>query len=220
MTPRRGRPKPEEPNNPFERREDEKREEKSLSPPSHAPPSAAAADRALWYGFLQGVTPLWGRERPPSVPPSLPPPRPPSADEGQKRKVALAFPPLIIEMTPRGLDRAQRRRLTASAGREARSIDLHGETLEGAYRRFRAALAECLAAEVRILDVITGHGRSGQGGAIRRELPHWINRSDIRPLIIAAFRLHPANPGATRLLLRRRQRLGLRRDGGSGSETV
>lgn len=191
------------------------------SPP--ASPVSAAEDRAFWHLFLQGVTPLPGREPPePARPPPSPPSPPPPALRGRgERPVAVAFPPLVIELTPRGLDRARQRRLQNGLRREeVREIDLHGETLESAFRRFRAALADCLAAGIRILDVITGHGRSGQGGAIHRELPHWLNRADIRPLVIAAFRVHPANPGATRLLLRRRQRILFRHDGGSGSETV
>lgn len=182
------------------------------------------ADRAFWYLFLEGVIPLPGKQRPaPAEPPSPPaaaPPEPLSPARTRSAPVAVTFPPLAIEVAPRGIGRAQRRRLQEPSPSGARQIDLHGETLESAFRRLRTALAECLAAEIRILDVITGHGRSGQGGAIRRELPHWLNRADIRPLVIAAFQVHPANPGATRLLLRRRQRVGVRRDGGSGSEKV
>ena len=40
-------------------------------------------------------------------------------------------------------------------------------------------------------------------GVLRRELPLWLNRPDIRPLILAAAHPHAANPGSVRLLLRR-----------------
>jgi DNA-nicking Smr family endonuclease len=38
---------------------------------------------------------------------------------------------------------------------------------------------------------------------LRRELPLWLNMSELRPLILAVTHPHAANDGAVRLLLRR-----------------
>jgi DNA-nicking Smr family endonuclease len=62
---------------------------------------------------------------------------------------------------------------------------------------------------VRCVEIVTGRGRRDgtpwtEGtGVIRREFPLWLNRPDIRPLVLGAAHPHAANPGAVRLLLRR-----------------
>jgi DNA-nicking Smr family endonuclease len=52
--------------------------------------------------------------------------------------------------------------------------------------------------------IVTGKG-SGEGGILRRELPHWLNLPSVRPLILGAAHPHRANTGAIHLLLRRRK---------------
>jgi DNA-nicking Smr family endonuclease len=57
--------------------------------------------------------------------------------------------------------------------------------------------------QLRCVEIITGIGTGEEGGVLRRELPHWLNLPRLRPLLLGAAHPHPANPGATRLLLRR-----------------
>ncbi len=66
-----------------------------------------------------------------------------------------------------------------------------------------AAIAKARAEKLRCIEIVTGRGRGEEGGAIRREWVHWLNRPDLRPQILAAAHPHAANPGATRLLLRK-----------------
>ncbi|WP_269530351.1 hypothetical protein [Asaia astilbis] len=42
---------------------------------------------------------------------------------------------------------------------------------------------------------------------IRQELPHWLDRGDLRPLILAVVHTHKKNKGAVRILLRARNRV-------------
>jgi DNA-nicking Smr family endonuclease len=58
---------------------------------------------------------------------------------------------------------------------------------------------------VRCVAVVTGKGSTPEGGVLRRELPHWLNAPDLRPLLLGAAHPHAANPGAVHLLLRRRR---------------
>jgi len=106
-------------------------------------------------------------------------------------------------MAPGGLDAATWERFRSGRLRPARIIDLHGLTREQAHRVLAAAVEAARAERLRCIEIITGRGSGEQGGAIRRELPLWLNRSDLRPQLLAACHPHRANPGATRLLLRR-----------------
>ena len=68
-----------------------------------------------------------------------------------------------------------------------------------------AFLIQASAERLRCVEVITGRGSGEQGGVLRRELPHWLNRAELRPLIVAAQHPQPGNVGAVRILLRRRR---------------
>ena len=48
-------------------------------------------------------------------------------------------------------------------------------------RRF---LAEAQADGLRCVAIVTGKGSSAEGGVLRRELPHWLNAPDLRPLLL------------------------------------
>jgi DNA-nicking Smr family endonuclease len=57
---------------------------------------------------------------------------------------------------------------------------------------------EAYAGQLRIVEIITGKGE-----ILHRELPHWLNSPQLRPLILALAHPHSANTGAVRVLLRR-----------------
>ncbi len=60
------------------------------------------------------------------------------------------------------------------------------------------------AERLRGVEVITGRGAGETGGTLRRELPHWLNRPELRALILAVAHPGRGNVGAVRILLRRR----------------
>ena len=109
---------------------------------------------------------------------------------------------LSVGDQPGGLDTASWQRLRQGRLRPERSLDLHGMPAERALQALAGFLQAAFVDGLRCVEVVTGQGRAG-GGVIRRELPHWLNRPDIRPLLLAAVHPHAANPGAVRLLLRR-----------------
>ena len=98
--------------------------------------------------------------------------------------------------------------------RAERVLDLHGQTAQRAYHALVGFVRAAHAERLRCVEIVTGRGRVREPaagldptgiGVIRRELPHWLNLPEIRPLVLAAAHPHAANPGSVRLLLRRAQ---------------
>jgi DNA-nicking Smr family endonuclease len=114
-----------------------------------------------------------------------------------------ATPALSVGGQPGGLDKASWQRLRSGKQVVERRLDLHGQTVQHAYIALVSFLRAAHAERLRCVEIITGRGAGETGGAIRRELPHWLNRPDIRPLILGAAHPHALNPGSVRLLLRR-----------------
>ena len=155
-------------------------------------------EAAAWANFAARIEPLRGRV-------TGVPRREAAIETTAERRPAVRRETggvLSIGDHPGGLDRASWQRLRGGAMRPERSLDLHGLTAEQAFHALAGFLRVAHSDGLRCVEVVTGQGRAG-GGVIRRELPHWLNRRDIRPLVLAAAHPHAANPGAVRLLLRR-----------------
>ncbi len=135
---------------------------------------------------------------PAAVLPPRPPPMPPRSPTLQ-----AAHRPLAVGESPGGVDGASWHRLRGGKLVPERRLDLHGFTAQRAYHALVAFLRTAHADRMRCVEVITGRGSGDETGVLRRELPLWLNRPDIRPLVLAAAHPHAANPGAVRLLLRR-----------------
>jgi len=114
-----------------------------------------------------------------------------------------AHRPLSVGESPGGVDGASWQRLRGGKFAPERRLDLHGFTAQRAYHALVAFLRSAHADRLRCVEVITGRGSGDETGVLRRELPLWLNRPDIRPLVLAAAHPHAANSGAVRLLLRR-----------------
>ncbi len=127
--------------------------------------------------------------------PLLPPQQSPAAQAVRR--------PLAVGESPGGVDGASWQRLRGGKFLPERKLDLHGFTAQRAYHALVAFVRSAHADRLRCVEVITGRGSGDEIGVLRRELPVWLNRPDIRPLVLAAAHPHAANPGAVRLLLRR-----------------
>lgn len=171
------------------------------------PPSRRAlsdAERADWAAFARHIRLLPGRA------PLPVPAEPPPAPAGMPASV-VALPcagrraprSLAVGEQPGGLDRASWNRLAHGKLVPQRTLDLHGRTVQAAFHTLEAFLTAAHADRLRCVEIVTGRGSGEGGGAIRRELPMWLNLPRLRPLILAASHPHPANTGAVRLLLRR-----------------
>jgi DNA-nicking Smr family endonuclease len=158
------------------------------------------ADRALWASYASRIKPLAGRDRPLTVtgaePAAVAPARVAALAVGRVVRAPLA--PLAIGAHPGGVDSATWNRFRTGKLAAVRTLDLHGRTAQRAFHSLTAFLRTAHAEGVRCVEVVTG-----QGGVLRRELPLWLNQSELRGVVLAAAHPHAANPGSVRLLLRR-----------------
>jgi DNA-nicking Smr family endonuclease len=110
---------------------------------------------------------------------------------------------LHVGVAPGGLDDRRWRDLRRGRTRPERTLDLHGARAQEAHAAVRAFLWRARADGLRCVAIVTGRGSSPEGGVLRRELPHWLNAPELRPLLLGAAHPHATNPGAVHVLLRR-----------------
>jgi DNA-nicking Smr family endonuclease len=159
-------------------------------------------DLAAWAAYGRTLSRLMpGRTRliapTPEAPLATPAPPPPKAP-APRVKLARAPVPLALEAAPAGLDKATWGRFKAQKLRTEARLDLHGHTASHAHAEVRQFLETAHSLHMRCVEIITG-----QGEVIARELPHWLNAGNLRPLILAITHPHARNRGSVRVLLRR-----------------
>lgn len=103
-----------------------------------------------------------------------------------------------------GLDSGSWKRLHKGHTPVEGRLDLHGMTAQAAFLRLHEFLIGAHRNGLRCVEIVTGLGSGPEGGVLRRELPFWLGRDDLRRLILAATHSHENNRGAVRVLLRRR----------------
>ncbi|AQS87143.1 DNA mismatch repair protein Smr/MutS2 [Neoasaia chiangmaiensis NBRC 101099] len=179
-------------------------------------------EAALWATFARDIQPLKSRrarraakkpEASTAVVPSseASPSLPPLTIKVIPARVVAATRPAAhptIEIGARqpGLDDTSWRALSTGRMSPQRRLDLHGHFAQDAFERLHTFLLRSSAQGLRCVEVVTGLGSGRDGGVIRRELPHWLARGDLRPLVLAVVHTHARNKGAVRILLRRRSR--------------
>lgn len=92
--------------------------------------------------------------------------------------------PLALNDT-HALDGLLGRRLKRGEVEIDRVLDLHGYGRIDAYSALERHIRSMAANGERVLAVITGKGRTGEG-VLKRELPHWLNDGALRPYVLAA----------------------------------
>lgn len=124
----------------------------------------------------------------------------PRAQKATSRKPSAAAVPLTPHCADRSIaappaDRAAEKRVRRGKLDIGATLDLHGHTQVTA----RAALTRFLrAAQARgdkTVIIVTGIGRAGEG-VLKRCLPEWLGRSDVRPLVSGYAQAHRAHGGA------------------------
>ncbi len=168
------------------------------------------AELTLWHAFTADIRPLFGHARPEAPPPSDPAPEAIAPKAAAKPPVPApqraVAPELRIGEQPGGLDRKRWRALRKGDLGAERVLDLHGRRVNDAHAALRSFLHDASLDGVRSVTVVTGKGPQPDGGILKRELPHWLNAPDLRPLVLGAAHPHPTNTGAVNILLRRRHR--------------
>jgi DNA-nicking Smr family endonuclease len=103
------------------------------------------------------------------------------------------------------LDRSWDKRLGSGDVEPDRIVDLHGMTLDGAWRTIDRELDRAVAHGDRVVLLITGHQRSGdppvRRGAIRAAVHDWLAASRHAPDIAAVRGAHRRHGGGGSLYL-------------------
>jgi DNA-nicking Smr family endonuclease len=104
-----------------------------------------------------------------------------------------------------GVDDYNWRRFSQGGMRADLRLDLHGMVAQDAFRRLMEFLDVATRRGARCVEIITGLGSGQEGGVLRRELPLWLERPEIRPRVLGLAYPHVGNKGSVRVLLRRRK---------------
>ncbi len=173
--------------------------------------SLSTEEAALWARVASTIRPL-SRDRNDSEPVASPPP----TTARPVRLAASASQPAGPTLKPRTLgstlDGSWDRRLTGGRVEPERVVDLHGMSLDTAWRAIDRTLEEAIAKGQRTVLLVTGHQRSGEPpirrGAIRAAVHHWLEASRHAGAIAAVRAAHPRHGGGGSLyiILRRNPR--------------
>ena len=119
------------------------------------------------------------------------------------------FTPAPVPKVKGNLDGHWDRRMAKGGVQPDVTIDLHGHTLASAYARLDLALGQAIAADMRLMLLITGKARAPESGrgAIRAAVSDWLASSRHAGDIAAVRNAHPRHggDGALYIVLRRRR---------------
>jgi DNA-nicking Smr family endonuclease len=162
-------------------------------------------ERVLWREITRGIQPLR-----PIAPEEMPaagdakappaPPRPPRLAKPQPPRPKTEPPPVLAPLGRRAKQRVARGRDPID-GR----IDLHGLTQAEAHAELLRFLHNAQTRGARLVMVITGKGRGGEGGVLKRQVPHWLASPEFRALIVGYEEAHQRHGGEGALYLRVRK---------------
>ena len=186
--------------------------------PTLSPTEAQEDSQALWDRVRRETRPLKRRKAPLAKAPAKPkqqakPQDKPQATKGAKgkatkgkaikpRQVAPAPKPVKPQFPPKpnyGLSRQLDRDLKNHRKPVGAKLDLHAKTLAEAERQLEVFIQAHATDGTRLVLVVTGQGRDADGrpqGAIRRELPKWLERPDNAAWVIAWQEAYPHHGGA------------------------
>ncbi|OAG74865.1 DNA mismatch repair protein MutS [Gluconobacter japonicus] len=184
-------------------------------------------EAALWRMVVRDIEPLHP-DRPKSRPaPVVVTPTASTPEKKEKLRVvsapanselsfrAMLSRPVIRRPRPQdlrigvrapGLDDTSWKRLSRGELKIDAKLDLHGYIVQDAFERLIEFMHRAKSRNWRCVEVVTGLGSGATSGLIRRELPLWLQRSDIRPMVLAVVHPHSANHGSVRILLRTKRR--------------
>lgn len=180
---------------------------------SRRKPPPSEEDMALWHHVTRSVAPLRRKkpaaeakpadETPAAKKPQKPPPAPRPAAPPAKPKPPK--PPALAPLDRRTLSRVNRGAMAIDA-----RIDLHGMTQAAAHSRLSDFLHGAQASGARLVLVITGKGKSGNGeegtrGILRRLVPIWLSSHELRPVVVGFDEAGRAHGGGGALLVRLRR---------------
>jgi len=170
-------------------------------------------DRALWTTVAKSFKPLCKKpltapdedsdaaaERSAPKPHSKMPPKPSKSLAPPKK--GFAAPP-----APQPTTLGRRMKQRVARGKEAidARLDLHGFTQSEAHAALLRFLRNANARNARLVLVITGKGRGGEIGVLRRQVPQWLGLPEFREFVVGFEDAHITHGGEGALYVRVRR---------------
>lgn len=143
--------------------------------------SLSEDERVLWGTVTRNVAPLKGRKPVDDAAARLPA----AKDRPVVSPVLPAPPPGRTTPPPLApMDRRTKQRVARGVAEIGGRLDLHGLTLAEAHAVLIRFLHGAQARGVKVVLVITGKGGGEGRGALRRQVPMWLEGVELRPLVI------------------------------------
>lgn len=186
-----------------------------MTPRRRGPRRLSDEERALWLKVAESVSPMKVERRvaakpkpqprvpadPPADPAGEAVPPPPRKRTTVRPSGPVAAVPVTVSLAKPHLapvERKTERRLARGAMDIDARLDLHGLRQDAAHRALRGFIVGAQKRGARIVLVITGKGRTGDGdeaGVLRRAVPRWLEAPDLRPLVVGVSVAHRSHGG-------------------------
>lgn len=163
-------------------------------------------ERILWREITRSITPMRaGGAEDFDIEDEIvaPPPktvRLPAAKPQPKPQTVKSAPPPLAPLGRRAKQRVARGHDTID-GR----LDLHGLTQAEAHDALLRFLHVGQSRGAKLVVIITGKGRGGEGGVLRRQVPLWLSLPDFRAMVVGFEEAHQRHGGEGALYLRLRR---------------
>lgn len=151
-------------------------------------------DRVLWTHVTKAVRPLRAdvKNVTGEVEDAAEAPKPPAKQPPKFKKLAsaaqttvaprVAAKPAAPSLEP--LTRRMKQRVAKGKHAIDARLDLHGFTQSEAHSVLLRFLRTARERDARLILVITGKGRGGEMGVLRRQVPHWLGLPEFRDLVV------------------------------------
>ena len=171
-------------------------------------------DRVLWTTVTKSIKPLRARPlvdiatKATTAEDAKPLPKPHSKPAALPKTFRITSAPVPSKpaappLAPLGRRMKQR----VARGKETidARLDLHGYTQSEAHAALLRFLRNANARDARLVLVITGKGRGGEIGVLRRQVPQWLGLPEFRELVVGFEDAHIAHGGEGALYVRVRR---------------
>jgi len=167
-------------------------------------------ERVLWTTVTKAIEPLRAEVQaaPEADDGAVTEVAPPARRTARPVKAAHIVPSAPAKPSPPPLTPLSRRMKRGVArGKEAidARLDLHGLTQSEAHATLLHFLRNAHARDARLVLVITGKGRGGDIGVLRRHVPQWLGLPEFRAFVIGFEDAHIAHGGEGALYVRVRR---------------
>jgi DNA-nicking Smr family endonuclease len=175
-------------------------------------------DRVLWTTVAKSIKPLRAEakniadagdaaELEAAKPAAKHPPKFVKPTPAHKTAATPAAKPAPKPVAPPMEPLTRRMKSRVARGKQAidARLDLHGFTQHEAHSVLLRFLRNAHERDARLVLVITGKGRGGETGVLRRQVPLWLGQPEFRDLVIGFEDAHIAHGGEGALYVRVRR---------------